>query len=111
MKTSFEKFMASSAVNPINVELALIDDVNAIRKQAVGAVNLLYKNKQQILSDIANTEKFAGQFEAIVSKMKIAAKELGTEINPNYEKELATLKSVISDYKTKVKSLSTTGIF
>ena len=28
MKTSYEKFMASSAVNPVKTELALIDDLN-----------------------------------------------------------------------------------
>jgi hypothetical protein len=30
MKTSFEKFMASSAVEPVKVELALMDDIKAL---------------------------------------------------------------------------------
>lgn len=56
MKTSFEKFMASSAVQPVKVELALLDElVNlnmeagtllVIQKEIMNATDRLNKSKQ-----------------------------------------------------------------
>lgn len=94
----------------IKVELALIDDLNSIKKQAFTATRQLYKYKDQIQNDIVNAEKFTNEFETVLNKIQAAAKELGTEVNPNWENELKTLKSVIQDYKNTAKTMSRLAI-
>ena len=107
-KTSFHKFM--HATSGVKVELALIDDLNAIKTQAYNATRKLYRYKGEMQNDIVNAEKFINQFEDVIKKMKAAAKELGTEINPNFESELKSYRSVIEDYKNTAKTMSRLAI-
>ena len=103
-KTSFHKFM--DATNPVKIELALIDDLNSTKTKAFTATRQLYKYKEQIQNTIVNAEKFTNEFEVVLKKIQAASKELGTEVNPNWENELKTLKSVIQDYKNTIKTMS-----
>ena len=48
MKTSYEKFMASSAVNPIKVEMALVDDIEKILDPAIAKKRVLTEQAKKI---------------------------------------------------------------
>jgi len=83
MKTSFEKFMASNAVQPIKVEMALIDDAKAI-------VNELTKQ-----SELLGAESLA----ILSAKNKLADKIT------KLRQSVAPAKQVVKEYNQQLKDL------
>jgi hypothetical protein len=111
MKTSFEKFMASNAVNKvelseIKVELALLDDVKARIDEAKKRISDLKTSEKLVLDLIANASKFQSKLESeygfanslstvienALSRAEKSAKELG--IDPNGIAEIKQLKTL-----------------
>lgn len=114
MKTSFQKFMASSAVQEVSkvemasvkVDLALLDDVKARIDEAKKRISDLKTAEKLVLDLIANASKFQDKLEAeygfanslstvienALSRTEKSAKELG--IDPNSIAEIKQLKAL-----------------
>lgn len=114
MKTSFEKFMNSTAVEEISkvelasikVDLALLDDVKARIDEAKKRISDLKTAEKLVLDLIANASKFQDKLEAeygfanslstvienALSRTEKSAKELG--IDPNSIAEIKQLKAL-----------------
>jgi hypothetical protein len=82
MKTSYEKFMASSAVNPIElgehkVELGKIDDLNReLNANSKQLDNLIFKFKE-VRTDISILSQSYAYLSGQYSSMKNIAMDLG----------------------------------
>ena len=90
MKNSFHKFMASNANNPIQVELALIDDVK--NKRDIAASNIT-RLKGKMKTDAMEFDKWITQLvESMdeMTKLIQQAKDLGAD---STVKQLESLKS------------------
>jgi flagellar biosynthesis regulator FlaF len=114
MKTSYEKFMASSAVQEISnvelasvkVDLALLDDVKARIDEARKRISDLKTAEKLVLDLIANASKFQSKLESeygfanslstvienALSRAEKSAKELG--VDPNGIAEIKQLKTL-----------------
>ena len=86
MKTSFEKFMASNAVQPTKVELALIDDAKAIVNELTKQSTALGQESLAILS---------------------AKNKLSQKID-KLRQSIAPAKKVVADYNKQLKDLGVT---
>ena len=79
MKTSFEKFMASSAVQPVKVELALVDDIRNALKSSFA----LYDVQSPLISAQMQVKKAKNEYQVVLAKAEDGlkkAKELGSEL-------------------------------
>lgn len=84
MKTSFEKFMASSAVNEvalseIKVELGVLQDASKAQLIAMTAKTKIAKSLDAIRLDIANAKKAALNAVSLYEKAQKDAKALGMD--------------------------------
>jgi hypothetical protein len=97
MKTSFEKFMASSAVNEValgemKVELAVVDDIAKGREKISKMIGFVNKDMsevkrafsliEKIKVDLGNTDKLSNDLLQVIVKFEDDAKKLGVEV-PN----------------------------
>lgn len=95
MKTSFEKFMASSAVNEValgemKVELAVVDDIAKGREKISKMIGFVNKDMSEVKKafsliekikvDLGNTDKLSNDLLQTISKFEDDAKKLGVEI-------------------------------
>jgi hypothetical protein len=113
MKTSFEKFMASSAVNQVElgehkIELALIDDVK--NKRDIAASNIV-RLKGKMKSDAMEFDKWITQLvESMddMTKLIQQAKDLGAD---STVKQLESLKSstnsLTKEWYNSIKAINT----
>ena len=101
MKTSFEKFMASNAVNPVElgehkVELALIDDIRNSIKTAFA----LYDVQSPLISAQMQVKKAKNEYTVALAKAEDGlkkAKELGSEMMMQpFQKSIVEIKGGIS---------------
>jgi len=126
MKTSFEKFMASEAVKPVKVEMALVDDAKSVDVnfnkytvaaensvfQAFSAIDSALKNLTLAMAEADKAEKVYKEIEKSASALGIKPTEIGYTILVNevlmdagrWEELLVALQSA-------KKSLSATGFF
>lgn len=105
MKTSYEKFMASNAVQPVKVELALADDVKkgvltyfnttttGVSK-AIGAISAL-REALAVHEKALNEGK---NFQSLKAKIEQSAKDLG--VSPNQWEIYVDVNDAIADIKT-----------
>ena len=77
MKTSFDKFMASNAVNPVKVEMALIDDIDKLFDGAMNKKRALQQQAKKIADELENLQPMFIQSLTIAKKASASAKELG----------------------------------
>jgi hypothetical protein len=84
MKTSFEKFMASSAVQPQKVELALIDDAKSVdvnfnryTSVAQSAANQAYKSIDSAIKNLAMAMLEVDKARKIYKEIEKSTSELG----------------------------------
>ena len=106
MKTSFHKFMASNAVNPMKVELALLDDINSQSEKAFAngdVMSPLIKLETQVKSSIKDFQ--------IVEKMIVdgiqKAKDLGaTALVDELTKRLSNTRGAMSLRANTVKHIT-----
>jgi hypothetical protein len=98
MKTSFDKFMASSAVNPVKMELALLDDVT----KAKNGFEQSAKQARLMIAAAANntvdTLRFLSAAAKISDDYLLKAKELGS---PELIKQGQAIKSEFAGYISK----------
>ena len=107
MKTSFEKFMASNAVEPIKVEMALMDDIksllgkyktldNAIKAQNGKAFNAIKVYQDSVRTAYQNAQ----QAVDLITQLDTKSKDLGLADSGlgGYKKEMA---AKASEYKAK----------
>jgi hypothetical protein len=107
MKTSFEKFMASSAVEPVKVELALMDDIksligkykaldNAIKTQNGKAFTAIKTYQDAVRTAYQNAQSAVD----LIAQLDAKSKELGLADSGlgGYKKELS---EKASEYKAK----------
>jgi hypothetical protein len=87
MKTSFDKFMASSAVQPIKVEMALVDDLkkaaiqlNTRALELKSELDNIKQSKQRAISAYNTLLKFRSDLELIQRSYNQSAKDLGIDI-------------------------------
>lgn len=84
MKTSFEKFMASSAVNQVelsamSVELGVIQDAQKAQLDAINARTKVMKSLDALRLDIANAKKATLNATTLYKKAQNDAKALGMD--------------------------------
>jgi hypothetical protein len=107
MKTSFEKFMASSAVQPIKVEMGVIQDIDGDMGSVADSLRTIRQGLVKIESLIvqnANALKIAGQ---AIAKVETAAKEIGADSVLAEAKKRADLHKNLTN--TVNKTLSQIG--
>jgi len=126
MKTSFEKFMASEAVKPVKVEMALVDDAKSVDVnfnkytvaaensvfQAFSAIDSALKNLTLAMVEADKAEKVYKEIEKSANALGIKPTDIGYSILVNevlmdagrWEELLVALQSA-------KKSLSATGFF
>ena len=97
MKTSFDKFMASSAVSPHKIELALIDDAKAVdvnfnnytsiaEDKAAGAILAIdsaLKNLTLAMVEADKAEKLYKEIEKSATALGIKPTDIGYSILVN----------------------------
>ena len=79
MKNAYHKFMASSANNPIKVELALIDDIRNTLKSSFA----LYDVQSPLIAAQMQVKKAKTEYQGVLTKAQDGlnkAKELGSEL-------------------------------
>jgi hypothetical protein len=100
MKTSYEKFMASSANNPMKVELGLIDDIGTAIKNfdAISIVGPIRKEAEKANNIMLVKSKELKDIQDKIAKAKISLKELGADTKDvdGYEKMVQNQVRVIS---------------
>jgi hypothetical protein len=84
MKTSFEKFMASSAVNKVelsamSIELGVVQDAQKAQLDAITAQTQVRKSLETLRNDIAIAKKYANNAVLLYDKAKKDAKSLGMD--------------------------------
>lgn len=84
MKTSFEKFMASSAVNEValgemKVELGVLQDASKAQLVAISAKTKIAKSLDAIRNDVAIAKKAALNSISLYEKAQKDAKALGMD--------------------------------
>jgi hypothetical protein len=82
MKTSFEKFMASSAVQSVElgehkIDLALIDEIDKLFDGAIAKKRTLQQQALKIATELENLQPMFIQSLSLAKKASAAAKELG----------------------------------
>ena len=97
MKTSFDKFMASSAVSPVKIEMALIDDAKAVdvnfnnytsiaEDKAAGAILAIdsaLKNLTLAMVEADKAEKLYKEIEKSATALGIKPTDIGYSILVN----------------------------
>jgi hypothetical protein len=103
MKTSFDKFMASNAVSPVKIEMALLDDVTKAKngfeqsaKQARLMVAAADNNTNETLMFLKNALKISDEY---LQK----AKDLGS---PELIKQGETIKAGFAGSLSKWQKIS-----
>lgn len=123
MKTSFEKFMASSAVKSIEptkvemgevkVNLSLMGDLNELKKVIESNYTAIQKDVNLLKTNVMSLNKNADKIRAIKGPLEVNKgdlneirneftklfKDLGTEFNPSVEKEIDSLYKMLDDTK------------
>jgi hypothetical protein len=111
MKTSFEKFMASSAVEPVKVEMALMDDIKALIGKYKSLDDAIKTQKGKTFTSVQTFQdsiKIAYQNAqnaiALIDQLDAKSKELGIADSGlgGYKKELS---AKASEYKSKFTKL------
>jgi hypothetical protein len=111
MKTSFEKFMASSAVQPVKTELASIGEMSAkVQKAKTEIAN--FNSEVSKLQAIAKTQSVKGtslisDLEDLLdmyNELSANFKKLG--IDPSMYKEVTAAKELYYAYYNGVKQLT-----
>ncbi len=111
MKTSFEKFMASSAVEPVKVELALMDDIKAligkyksldtaIKTQNGKAFTAIKTYQDAVRTAYQNAQSAVD----LIDQLDAKSKELGLADSGlgGYKKEMS---AKASEYKSKFSKI------
>jgi hypothetical protein len=97
MKTSFEKFMASSAVQPVKVEMALIDDAKSVdvnfnkyttaaeiaSQQVIKFMDVVLKNLNLAMSEAQKARKVYADIEKSANALGIKPTDIGYSILVN----------------------------
>ena len=104
MKTSFHKFMASNAVNPLKVELALIDDIEKKSKDVLQVTQDLNDKIEEFKKFQVDSKVFlqgkTQQSVDLLSKLQDAnklANDLGMEFN------ISKYQSILDKYYAVTK--------
>lgn len=79
MKTSFEKFMASSAVEPIKLELGVLQDAQKAQLDGLNAKSKIVKSLDVLRNDIAVAKKSVLNSIMLYEKAQKDAKALGMD--------------------------------
>jgi polyhydroxyalkanoate synthesis regulator protein len=123
MKTSFEKFMASTAVNKvelgkaemINVQLGAKEDLIKLINSAsklVGPARKLEDSTSKFADQLTTLKKQVPEFITKNKEMAAQLASLDSQIKSGYEKFQAQLKALgvpkdaVSDLETAMKSLN-----
>lgn len=114
MKTSFEKFMASSAVQPIKVEMALVDDLDKIYQSAISMqekAEIMIVDYNSMANKISSLLNQVGseylKANAVFQEVEQKSKELGVELSAplkNKKQIIAESLKEIDAYKKKLAS-------
>lgn len=112
MKTSYEKFMASSANNPMKVEMALVDEVEKLYQDANDAQ---YKTEVMIVDYNAMANKIASLLNQVsqtyvaakskFEQLEKASKELGVELSPQQQNKKKTIDISLKEIEAYRKKL------
>jgi hypothetical protein len=93
MKTSFEKFMASSAVQPIKVEMALVDDIEKILDTAIAKKRVLTEQAKKVSKELNDLQSSFATAFMMAKKASESAKQLGaTDLVKLFESRAAEAK-------------------
>ena len=124
MKTSFEKFMASSAVQPVKVEMALIDDAKSVdvnfnkytgiaEEKAYGAIQNIdsaLKNLTLAMVEADRAEKLYKEIEKSATALGIKPTDIGYSILVNEViMDANRWEELIVALQNAKKALSSTG--
>ena len=117
MKTSFDKFMASSAVNPVKTELALIDDLNtqynlAIDMQEKAEIMIVdYNDMANKISSLLNQTGMAYlKANARFQEVENATKDLGIELPQNLKNRKQIISESIKEVDAYMKKLASNKV-
>jgi hypothetical protein len=109
MKTSFEKFMASNAVNPVKIELATIDqNVTKLQGDIAKSFDILDKGTQDIRKFLALAQNIKIDQGVVkeLEKQREMLKSLGVPPNTKIDYAIENAE-IIGDIVSQVqKSLS-----
>lgn len=126
MKTSFQKFMASSAAKPMKTELALIDDAKSVdvnfnkyttaaensASQAYSAIDSALKNLTLALVEAEKANKVYADIEKSASALGIKPTDIGYTILVNEViMSAGQWEELFNALQSAKKSLSATGFF
>ena len=116
-KTSYEKFMASSAVNPVKTELALIDDLNtqynlAIDMQEKAEIMIVdYNDMANKISSLLNQTGMAYlKANARFQEVENATKDLGIELPQNLKNRKQIISESIKEVDAYMKKLASNKV-
>ena len=112
MKTSFEKFMASSAVQPVKVEMALVDDLDKIYQDAIDTqtkAEMMIVDYNDLSAKITSLLNQAGQkylqANARFADVENAAKELGVDLSAPLQNKKKIISQSIKEIDAYIKKL------
>ena len=126
MKTSFDKFMASNAVAPVKIEMALIDDAKSVdvnfnkytnlaensASQAFSAIDVALKNLTLALVEAEKADKVYKEIEKSASALGIKPTDIGYTILVNEVlMDAGQWEELFSALQNAKKALSSTGFF
>lgn len=126
MKTSFHKFMTSNAVQPVKVEMALIDDAKSVdvnfnkytssaensAHQAYSAIDSALKNLTLAMVEADKADKVYKEIEKSASSLGIKPTDIGYTILVNEVlMDAGRWEELFTALQSAKKSLSATGFF
>lgn len=126
MKTSFEKFMASSVAKPMKTKLALIDDAKSVdvnfnklarqaeieASQAEALISKAIKNLTLAMGEVTKAEKIYKEIEKSASALGIKPTDLPYTILVNEViMDSAQWENLLDGLKSAQKGLSGSGFF
>ena len=124
MKTSFNKFMASNAVSPVKIEMALIDDAKAVdvnfnkytsiaEEKAYGAILAIdsaLKNLTLAMVEADKAEKLYKEIEKSATALGIKPTDIGYSILVNEViMDANRWEDLVIALQNAKKALSSTG--
>ena len=126
MKTSYHKFMASSAIRPVKIEMALIDDAKSVdvnfnkyanmaqnsASQAFSAIEGALKNLTLAMAEVEKAQKVYKEIEKSATALGIKPTDIGYTILVNeVMMDANRYEELLSGVQDAKKALSSTGFF
>jgi hypothetical protein len=126
MKTSFHKFMASNAVIPLKIEMALIDDAKAVdvnfnklarqaeieASQAEELISKAIKNLTLAMAEVTKAEEVYKEIEKSTAALGLKPTDLPYTILVNEViMDSAQWEQLLDGLKSAQKGLSGSGFF